>query len=161
MMSVTEEVAAWMAASLVGGSNIWTCQKWMLQIWNCTVQVMQCSRGSVYLLPTHKRDGKTLLLQGAPATSSRCKFNCMYQKRYLSLGAGALHTKGFKEEGKAQSQVGTGAGSLGVGVPFQHKGFFTVWVPICLPFPKNPVQVRAANPKSSRLRIVGVVSCSH
>ena len=27
MMSVTEEVAAWMAASLVGGSNIWPCQK--------------------------------------------------------------------------------------------------------------------------------------
>jgi hypothetical protein len=33
-----------------------------------------------------------------------------------------MNTKGFKEVGKGQRQVGSGAGSSGVWVSFQHEG---------------------------------------
>jgi hypothetical protein len=56
------------------------------------------------------------------AMSDRSKVNCVDWKRYLGFGGWVSNTKGFKEVGTGQSQVGTCASLSGVWVSFQHEG---------------------------------------
>ena len=46
----------------------------------------------------------------------------MNRQRYLGFWCGIPISDGFKEVGKGQSQVGSGAGASGVRVSFQHEG---------------------------------------
>jgi hypothetical protein len=102
-------------------------------------------------------------LQAAAARSMACTGSATW-----GLGAGSRTRKDLRRWVKGRAKSVPAPARRGSGYPSSTKAcatwrraFSTVWAPTCLPFPKYPVRVRAANPKSSWLRIAGVVSRSH